>query len=169
MKQSKKPLVGTMLLISLFQMGVVALSPVVSSYLLIYFTDSVGTLMVGAFIGGSSLSLIFTYFLIFTDEWGGSLENCLRFLNLVVKKVRTAVGPRFPIGIRILGSERIEGGYGLESAKTVDGKIDLIHVSSETQEVPYSTILMHLGIFQKVDENFGLAAKFLLPAAAQAV
>lgn len=45
-------------------MGMVALSPVVSSYLLIYFTDSVGTLMVGAFIGGSSLSLIFTYLLI---------------------------------------------------------------------------------------------------------
>jgi 2,4-dienoyl-CoA reductase-like NADH-dependent reductase (Old Yellow Enzyme family)/NADPH-dependent 2,4-dienoyl-CoA reductase/sulfur reductase-like enzyme len=98
-----------------------------------------------------------------TDKWGGSLENRLRFLNLVVEKVRAAVGPRFPIDIRISGSERIEGGYGIETgieiAKAVDGKVDLIHVSAGTQEVPYSAILMHPGIFQKPGENSGLAAE----------
>ena len=98
-----------------------------------------------------------------TDKWGGSLENRLRFLNLVVDKVRAAVGPRFPIDIRISGSERIEGGYGIETgieiAKAVDGKVDLIHVSAGTQEVPYSAILMHPGIFQKPGENSGLAAE----------
>ena len=98
-----------------------------------------------------------------TDKWGGSLENRLRFLNLVVDKVRAAVGPRFPIDIRISGSERIEGGYGIETgieiAKVVDGKVDLIHVSAGTQEVPYSAILMHPGIFQKPGENSGLAAE----------
>lgn len=98
-----------------------------------------------------------------TDKWGGSLENRLRFLNLVVDKVRAAVGARFPIDIRISGAERIEGGYGIETgieiAKAVDGKVDLIHVSAGTQEVPYSAILMHPGIFQKPGENSALAAE----------
>ena len=98
-----------------------------------------------------------------TDKWGGSIENRLRFLNLVVEKVRAAVGPRFPIDIRISGAERIEGGYGIETgieiAKAVDGKVDLIHVSAGTQQVPYSAILMHPGIFQKPGENSGLAAE----------
>lgn len=98
-----------------------------------------------------------------TDRWGGSLENRLRFLNLVVEKVRAAVGPKFPIDIRISGSERVEGGYGLETgieiAKAVDGRVDLIHVSAGTQQVPYSAILMHPGIFQKAGENSGLAAE----------
>lgn len=42
----------------------VAFLLVAASYLLIYFTDSVGALMIGAFVGGGSLSLIFPYFLI---------------------------------------------------------------------------------------------------------
>ena len=50
-----------------------------------------------------------------TDQWGGSLENRMRFPLLVVKKVRQAVGRNFPIEIRISGSERVEGGYGIET------------------------------------------------------
>ena len=98
-----------------------------------------------------------------TDRWGGSLENRLRFMLLVVEKVRAAVGPRFPIDIRISGSERTEGGYGIETgveiAKALDGRVDMIHVSAGTQQVPYSAILMHPGIFQQPGENSGLAAE----------
>ena len=98
-----------------------------------------------------------------TDQWGGSLENRLRFLLLVIEKVRQAVGPKFPIDIRISGSERQEGGYGLETgieiAKAIDGKVDLIHVSAGTQQVPYSAVLMHPGIFQRPGENSNLAAE----------
>ena len=98
-----------------------------------------------------------------TDKWGGSLENRLRFLLLVIEKVRAAVGPHFPIDIRISGSERVEGGYGIETgieiAKAIDGKVDMIHVSAGTQQVPYSAILMHPGIFQKPGESSGLAAE----------
>ncbi|MGI5936318.1 MAG: hypothetical protein ACOX7I_05920 [Oscillospiraceae bacterium] len=72
-----------------------------------------------------------------TDKWGGSLENRMRFIILVVEKVREAVGKNFPIEARISGSERIEGGYdldtGIEIAKALDGKVDLIHVSAGTQ------------------------------------
>jgi 2,4-dienoyl-CoA reductase-like NADH-dependent reductase (Old Yellow Enzyme family)/NADPH-dependent 2,4-dienoyl-CoA reductase/sulfur reductase-like enzyme len=98
-----------------------------------------------------------------TDKWGGSLENRLRFPLLVVDKVREAVGPNFPIEIRISGSERMEGGYdldtGIEIAKALDGRVDLIHVSAGTQQDLYSAILMHPGAFQRDMENAYLAAE----------
>ncbi len=98
-----------------------------------------------------------------TDQWGGSLENRMRFPLLVVDKVRQAVGRSFPIDIRISGSERLEGGYGIETgieiAKALDGKVDLIHVSAGTQQDEYSAVLMHPGAFQKHGENSGLASE----------
>lgn len=97
------------------------------------------------------------------DKWGGSIENRMRFPLLVVEKVRQAVGSAFPIDIRISGSERMEGGYGVETgieiAKALDGKVDMIHVSAGTQEDEYSAVLMHPGVFQKHGENSGLAAE----------
>lgn len=98
-----------------------------------------------------------------TDQWGGSLENRMRFPLLVVEKVREAVGKNFPIEIRISGSERMPGGYGIETgieiAKMLDGKVDLIHVSAGSNVDWYSFILMHPGIFQKEGENSDLAAE----------
>jgi 2,4-dienoyl-CoA reductase-like NADH-dependent reductase (Old Yellow Enzyme family)/thioredoxin reductase len=98
-----------------------------------------------------------------TDKWGGSMENRMRFPLLVVEKVRAAVGRSFPIDVRISGSERCEGGYGIETgieiAKALDGKVDLIHVSAGTQQEEYSAVLMHPGAFQKHGENSGLAAE----------
>lgn len=98
-----------------------------------------------------------------TDRWGGSIENRMRFPLLVVEKVRTAVGKAFPIECRISGSERTTGGYGIETgieiAKALDGKIDLIHVSAGTQQEDFSAILMHPSVFQKDMENSNLAAE----------
>lgn len=98
-----------------------------------------------------------------TDKWGGSFENRMRFPLLVIEKIRAAVGKAFPIDVRISGSERIEGGYGIETgveiAKALDGKVDLIHVSAGTQQEEYSAVLMHPGAFQKHGENSGLAAE----------
>ena len=97
-----------------------------------------------------------------TDCWGGSLENRLRFPLLVVEKVREAVGPRFPIDIRISGSERAPGGYGIDTgieiARALDGKVDMIHVSAGTMMDVYAAVLMHPGVFQQPGENSGLAA-----------
>ncbi len=44
-----------------------------------------------------------------TDQWGGSLENRMRFPLLVIEKVREAVGPHFPIEFRMSGAELIQG------------------------------------------------------------
>lgn len=98
-----------------------------------------------------------------TDEYGGSLENRLRFPLMVLNRIRTAVGRNFPIEVRISGSERTPGGYeldtGVEIAKAVDGLVDLIHVSAGTQQDAYSAVLMHPGAFQKHGENANLAAE----------
>ena len=98
-----------------------------------------------------------------TDEYGGSLENRLRFPLMVLRRIRTAVGKAFPIEARISGSERTPGGYGLDTgieiAKAIDGVVDLIHVSAGTQQDSYSAVLMHPGAFQKHGENSGLAAE----------
>ena len=40
-----------------------------------------------------------------TDEWGGSLENRLRFGNEVLNAVREAVGADFCVGLRMCGDE----------------------------------------------------------------
>ena len=98
-----------------------------------------------------------------TDKWGGSVENRLRFLLLVVDEIRAAVGKSFPIEVRISGAERTPGGYGLdfgvEIAKALDGKVDLIHVSAGTQQVDYSCVKMHPGPFENDMENRNLAAE----------
>ncbi len=69
-----------------------------------------------------------------TDEYGGSLENRVRFCREVLTAVRDAVGPGFPIEVRLSGSELFDGGYGIEDgikiAQAVEDLVDLIHVSA---------------------------------------
>lgn len=73
-----------------------------------------------------------------SDQYGGSLENRARFALEVLDSVRKAVGPGFPIEFRMSGSELFEGGYdlndGIEIAKLVESKIDLLHVSAGTYQ-----------------------------------
>lgn len=70
------------------------------------------------------------------DEYGGSLENRARFLVQVVRAVRGAVGPDFPILCRINGQEYgIENGITIGEAKQVallaqSAGVDAIHVSA---------------------------------------
>jgi len=69
-----------------------------------------------------------------TDEYGGSLENRIRFAKEVLQSVRDAVGEGFPIEARISGSELFDGGYGIEDgikiAQAIEPLVDLIHVSA---------------------------------------
>jgi 2,4-dienoyl-CoA reductase-like NADH-dependent reductase (Old Yellow Enzyme family)/thioredoxin reductase len=74
------------------------------------------------------------------DKYGGSLENRARVPLMVIDAVRKAVGPGFPIEYRMSGDEFREGGYkledGVEFAKLLDGKVDLIHVSAAYHDNP---------------------------------
>ncbi|MCI8852078.1 MAG: FAD-dependent oxidoreductase [Lachnospiraceae bacterium] len=98
-----------------------------------------------------------------TDKWGGSLENRMRFPLLVIEKIRKACGPHFPIEFRMSGAELVEGGYtieeGIEMAKLLDGKVDIIHVSAGVHEDPDVFTLTHPSMFVEHGCNVHLAAK----------
>jgi 2,4-dienoyl-CoA reductase-like NADH-dependent reductase (Old Yellow Enzyme family)/thioredoxin reductase len=68
------------------------------------------------------------------DEFGGSLDNRMRFSNLVIDAVRKAVGPDFIVGIRMVADEDWDKGLsrdeGVEIAKRFasGGKIDFLNI-----------------------------------------
>ena len=98
-----------------------------------------------------------------TDKWGGSLENRMRFPLLVIEKIREAVGPNYPIEYRMSGAELIEGGYtieeGVEMAKVLDGKVDIIHVSAGVHEDDDVFTVTHPSMFIDHGCNVHLAAE----------
>ena len=95
------------------------------------------------------------------DEYGGSLENRCRFAIEVLKAVREAVGPFFPIEFRMSGSEFVEGGYGLDEgvriAQMIEPYVDLIHVSSGTYQKTFG--ITHPSMFTEHGRNVFLAAE----------
>ncbi|WP_237155480.1 oxidoreductase [Oryzibacter oryziterrae] len=68
------------------------------------------------------------------DDYGGSLDNRMRFGNEVMDAIRDRVGPDFIVGVRMVADEVAEGGItapeGLEIARrlTAAGRIDFINV-----------------------------------------
>ena len=96
-----------------------------------------------------------------TDAYGGSLENRCRFAIEVLKAVRDAVGPYFPIEFRLSGSELFEGGYDLEEgvriAQQIEGYIDLLHVSAGTYQRGFGDT--HPSMFKEHGCNVYLAAE----------
>ncbi len=76
-----------------------------------------------------------------TDEYGGSEENRSRFVLAIVAAVREAVGPDFPVIIRVSTDEMIRGGYDLEFMKRlaprlVAAGVDAIHASVGVYSTP---------------------------------
>lgn len=58
------------------------------------------------------------------DEYGGSLENRMRFLVEMLRACREAVGPGYPIGVRLSGEDRAPGGLSPEDVAAIAGKLD---------------------------------------------
>ena len=86
------------------------------------------------------------------DKWGGpDIENRARIVVAILDAIRKAVGPRFPIEVRISGSECYSGGYnieeGIQIAKQIDGHCDLIHVSAGSHEVDEVFTVTHPSMF----------------------
>lgn len=69
-----------------------------------------------------------------TDEYGGSLDNRLRFTHRVLDAVRAATGPRFVVGIRMVADEAWDIGLsraeGIEIACRIvaSGTVDFLNV-----------------------------------------
>ena len=70
-----------------------------------------------------------------TDEYGGSLENRMRFPLMVLKKLRDRVGPKKVVMIRMSGSERDPNGYTVEDIIAFLSKaqeyVDVAEISSD--------------------------------------
>ena len=96
-----------------------------------------------------------------TDEYGGSFQNRLRFAREVLHSVRAAVGPGFPIEMRISGAELFDGGYTLEDgvkiAQELEDLVDLIHVSAGSYQFGFFNT--HLPMFAPHGANVYLAAE----------
>ncbi len=50
------------------------------------------------------------------DEYGGSLENRMRFPLAVLDAVRAVVPAGYPVGFRISGTDWVEGGWDIEQS-----------------------------------------------------
>lgn len=71
------------------------------------------------------------------DQYGGSIEARCRIVIEVINKVRKAVGPLFPIGIKVNCSDQLDGGLTEEDALEVlrildQTSVDLIEFSGGT-------------------------------------
>ncbi len=98
-----------------------------------------------------------------TDEWGGSFEKRMRFPLAVIRAIREAVGPAFPIEIRLSGSEIFDGGYdveyGVRIAQALDGMVDLLHISAGSHEVAEVFTVTHPSMFLEDGVNVKYAAE----------
>jgi 2,4-dienoyl-CoA reductase-like NADH-dependent reductase (Old Yellow Enzyme family) len=75
-----------------------------------------------------------------TDQYGGSLENRLRFLLDTVDVMRTELGPRRLLSIRLNGDDLLPDGLGVDDYCEVAGAladhgVDILHVSAGTYRV----------------------------------
>ncbi len=76
------------------------------------------------------------------DEYGGSLDNRLRFLLELIDEVRKAIGPEMALGMRFNADEMLPGGWGQPGAREilerVDGLLDFVDldVAVEPNQFP---------------------------------
>jgi 2,4-dienoyl-CoA reductase-like NADH-dependent reductase (Old Yellow Enzyme family) len=75
------------------------------------------------------------------DQWGGSLENRMRFALAVYHAIRDAVGADFPVAIKLNSADFMDGGFTEDDSMQVvqalaTAGIDLIEVSGGTYESP---------------------------------
>ena len=76
-----------------------------------------------------------------TDCWGGPLENRARLLLEVIRKVRTAVGPSFPVAVKLNSADFQKGGFSADEAEQVvrwlDAEsVDFLEISGGSYEQP---------------------------------
>lgn len=85
-----------------------------------------------------------------TDEFGGSLENRMRFPLMCLKRMREKVGPRMIISMRLSGSEREEGGFTTDDIavflKSSEPYVDFVEITTERWELCMPTAYIPRGV-----------------------
>jgi len=75
------------------------------------------------------------------DQWGGSLENRMRFPLEIYRAIRKAVGADYPISIKLNSADFQRGGFTEEESMTVaqtlaEEGLDLLEISGGNYESP---------------------------------
>ncbi len=82
------------------------------------------------------------------DQYGQSNENRMRFPLEVMSAIRSAVGPNYPVILRISGADMLPDGYCIEDMKTfskaAETYIDCINVTGGWHESPVPQISYHV-------------------------
>ena len=76
-----------------------------------------------------------------TDQFGGALANRARALLETVQTVRAAVGPDFPVAVKLNSADFQKGGFAFDDSLQVaqwlqDAGVDLLEISGGTYEQP---------------------------------
>ena len=90
------------------------------------------------------------------DQYGGDLANRARMLLAVVDAIRGAVGPDFPVAVKLNSADFQKGGFAFEESLQVaqwlqDHGIDLIEISGGTYEQP--KLLGISGLEEEEEQN----------------
>jgi 2,4-dienoyl-CoA reductase-like NADH-dependent reductase (Old Yellow Enzyme family) len=97
------------------------------------------------------------------DDWGGTLASRARLLRTCVQAVRAAVGPSFPVAVKLNSADFQRGGFAFDESLQVaawleeDG-VDLIEISGGTYEQPK---LLGIDGLEAPEEQAGIAASTL--------
>lgn len=96
------------------------------------------------------------------DKYGGSLENRARLLLDIVKAVRSELGPKFPIAVKLNSADFQRGGFSFEESLKVAGwlqtaGIDLLEISGGNYE--QTAFIGADGLLEKVEEQPGVTPK----------
>jgi 2,4-dienoyl-CoA reductase-like NADH-dependent reductase (Old Yellow Enzyme family) len=75
------------------------------------------------------------------DQWGGTLNNRMRFLLEIYRAIRSAVGEDFAVGVKLNSADFQKGGFSEEDSMEViralqEEGIDLIEISGGNYENP---------------------------------
>jgi 2,4-dienoyl-CoA reductase (NADPH2) len=119
-----------------------------------------------------------------SDEYGGGLENRMRFGLEVVRTVREAVGPAFCLGVRVAGNDFVPGSHTNRettqfAAACVQAGADLINVTGGWHETKVPQLTGELpgagfsylarGVKHAVPAPVALSNRINLPDAAEEV
>lgn len=79
-----------------------------------------------------------------TDQWGGSLENRMRFVLEAFKEIRKQTGEGFIVGVKLNSADFQKGGFSEDESiavvKALDALgVDFIEISGGTYEAPAMT------------------------------
>ncbi len=93
-----------------------------------------------------------------SDVWGGSLENRTRFHRLVAQEIRSAVGPDYPVILKLGAADAVSGGLAIEEGLRAaqicrDAGYDLLEVSMGLQGADFMKESVLRGPIKKKEEE----------------